>query len=176
MDAPPSGLGGASSHPVGLIRRAFASSRFLMILTVLSTFATAAALLIFDALLTIEVIADAVTGLLRNIDTDYARNLAVQMLTIIDLALLGIVFFVISLGVYQLFIDDQLELPQWLRIDDLDDLKGKLISVVVTLLGVYFLEIVVTGNGGGEILTSGLGIGAVVAALSIFAGGLRRSS
>ncbi len=146
-----------------------------MILTVLATFATATALLIFDALLTIEVIVDAVTGIVQNIDTQYARNLAVEMLTIIDLALLGIVFFVISLGVYQLFIDDQLELPRWLRIDDLDDLKGKLISVVVTLLGVYFLEIVVTGSGGGEILTSGLGIGAVVAALSIFAGGLRRS-
>ena len=159
-----------------MIRRAFGASRFLMIITVLSTFATAAALLIFDALLTVSVIADAVTGVLQHLDTQYARNLAVEMLSIIDLALLGIVFFVISLGVYQLFIDDQLQLPGWLRIDDLDDLKGKLISVVVTLLGVYFLEIVVTGEGGIEILASGLGIGAVVAALSIFAGGLRRPS
>ena len=159
-----------------MIRRAFSGSRFLMIITVLSTFATSAVLLIFDALLTVRVIVDVASGVLRNLDVHYARTLAVEMLSIIDLALLGIVFFVISLGVYQLFIDDQLPLPSWLRIDDLDDLKGKLVSVVVTLLGVYFLEIVVTGNGGTEILAAGLGIGAVVAALSIFAGGLRRSA
>lgn len=143
-----------------------------MILTVVATFATSATLLIFDALLTAAVIVETIRT--THLDTEYGRSLAVTMLSIIDLALLGIVFFVISLGVYQLFIDDKLDLPGWLRVRDLEDLKAKLVSVVVTLLGVFFLEIVVTGNGGTEILASGLGIGAVVAALSIFGGGLRR--
>ncbi len=47
----------------------------------------------------------------------------------------------------ELFIDDTIPLPAWLQIHSLDDLKAKLISVVVTLLGVLLLGYAVSWTG-----------------------------
>jgi uncharacterized membrane protein YqhA len=58
-------------------------------------------------------------------------------------------------------------------ITSLDDLKGKLIGVVIVLLAVTFLGEVVSWDGGITILALGLSIGLVLAALGYI---LTRSS
>ena len=58
----------------------------------------------------------------------------VDVLTAIDAILLGTVLLVIGYGLYELFIDADIDVPLWLRVRNLDDLKSKLIGVVVAII------------------------------------------
>ena len=87
------------------------------------------------------------------------------MIEVTDIILLGTVLYIVALGLYQLFIDQTLVLPRWLKVDDLADLKRDLIGVVVVLLGVSFLGEVVNWEGQDDILPLGAGIALVIAAL-----------
>jgi uncharacterized membrane protein YqhA len=75
---------------------------------------------------------------------------------------------VVSLGLYQLYFRQDLELPKWLKIDDLDDLKSKLVGVSITVMAVFFLGKVITWTGGIDILYLGGGAALVIAALTYF--------
>ncbi len=55
------------------------------------------------------------------------------------------VLLVIGYGLYELFIDTEIELPDWLQVRDLDDLKSKLIGVVVAIIAVVFVGALVAG-------------------------------
>jgi len=90
---------------------------------------------------------------------------------VIDLFLLATVFYIIALGLYELFIDDRVHVPEWLEIHNLDDLKNRLTSVVVVLLSVLFLGRVVQWDGTGNILPFGLSIALVIASLTYFMSG-----
>ena len=92
----------------------------------------------------------------------------VDFITLADLFLLATVLYIIALGLYQLFIDDTLPLPDWLIVHDLDDLKEKLTTVVIVVLAVFFLGVVVKSPASISILWEGLGIGAMILALSAF--------
>lgn len=61
-------------------------------------------------------------------------------------------------------------MPHWLVITDLDDLKGKLLGVIIVLLAVTFLGDVVTWDGSESILWLGLAIGLVLLALGYLLG------
>ena len=85
----------------------------------------------------------------------------------IDLFLLGTVLYIFSVGLYELFIDQGLPMPGWLRITTLDDLKERLLGVVAVLLAVTFLGSAVTWKGGTDILALGLAIGVVLFVVSL---------
>lgn len=102
------------------------------------------------------------------IDSKGAKVLALAFIEIIDLFLLGTVFLIISLGLYSLFIDKDLRLPSWLVIQTLDDLKSKLLGVVVVVMAVLFLGQVVSWDGQRDLLGFGVAIGAVIIALTWF--------
>jgi uncharacterized membrane protein YqhA len=85
-----------------------------------------------------------------------------------DLFLLATVFYIIAVGLYELFINDKLVLPAWLVIHNFDDLKGKLISVLIVVLGVLFLSKAIDWDGKIGILYFGLAIAAIILALSYF--------
>ena len=61
-----------------------------------------------------------------------------------------------------------MRLPHWLEFNDLDDLKERLVSVVVVMLGVYFLGEVMAGADGQGLLHLGISISVVIAALTLF--------
>jgi uncharacterized membrane protein YqhA len=96
------------------------------------------------------------------------KGLAVNFIGTIDIFLLGTIFYIIALGLYELFIDDQVKVPAWLEIHNLDDLKEKLIGVIIIVLGVFFLEKVVTWKGQLDLLQLGISIAVVIAALTYF--------
>jgi uncharacterized membrane protein YqhA len=85
-----------------------------------------------------------------------------------DLFLLAIALYLIGLGLYDLFIDPEIEMPEWLNIRDLSDLKKKLLDVVIIILAVVFLGKVVKWEGETEILHLGVGIALVIGALTMF--------
>ena len=92
-----------------------------------------------------------------------------DVLTAIDAILLGTVLLVIGFGLYELFIDTNIQVPPWLRVQDLDDLKSKLIGVVVAIIAVVFVGIFVDSNRASDVISYGVGAGALVVGLAIFA-------
>ena len=48
------------------------------------------------------------------------KELTLVLVTNIDLFLLSAGFYIIALGFYELFVDDDIELPDWLEIHDFD--------------------------------------------------------
>ena len=78
------------------------------------------------------------------------------------------VVLIIALGLYELFIDPELKLPEWLEIRHLDDLKSKLTKVVVVVLAVLFLGQTASWDGERDLLRYGAAIALVIAALTWF--------
>lgn len=74
--------------------------------------------------------------------------MAASSVELIDLFLLSTILYIISLGLYSLFIDAKLPLPTWLSIADLDDLKGRILGVIMVLVAFSFLGYVVEWHFG----------------------------
>jgi len=92
----------------------------------------------------------------------------VEILTAVDGILLGTVLLVIGYGLYELFIDDDLEVPPWLEVHDLDDLKSKLIGVIVAIIAVIFVGVFVDTDRADDVIAYGVGAGALVVGLAFF--------
>ena len=75
----------------------------------------------------------------------------------------------IGYGLYELFIDTDIDVPMWLRVEDLDDLKSKLIGVVVAIIAVVFVGVFVDSKRADDVIAYGVGAGALVAGLALFA-------
>lgn len=99
----------------------------------------------------------------------------VSVLTAVDTLLLATVLMVIGYGLYELFVDDSVQLPAWLQISSLDDLKAKLIGVVVAVIAVVFLGQLVEGSDPQATMYFGIGSGAIVLALAAFSFSTRSS-
>jgi uncharacterized membrane protein YqhA len=98
----------------------------------------------------------------------------VDVLTADDAILLGTVLLVIGYGLYELFIDEDLSVPVWLQVHDLDDLKSKLIGVVVAIIAVIFVGVYVDVDRADEVISYGVGAGALVVGLAIFSYATRK--
>ena len=96
------------------------------------------------------------------------QSMLVEYIECADFFLLAIVLYIMSVGLYSLFIDDKINLPVWLEIHTLDDLKEKLVSVIVVVMGVFFLGRLIHGAEAQDLLFMGAGIGAVVLSLAYF--------
>jgi uncharacterized membrane protein YqhA len=106
----------------------------------------------------------------------YLKDTIVALLTAIDAILLGTVLLVIGYGLYELFVDTRLEVPTWLQVADLDDLKSKLIGVVVAIIAVVFVGVFVDTNRAADVVAYGVGAGTLVAGLALFALATRQES
>lgn len=148
------------------MERILSASRYLILIAVAGSFAAATTLLFYGGLEIIELITDAIQT--ADVSGKGAKTLALAFIEVVDLFLLGTVFYIIALGLYELFIHDLPSIPKWLVIQNLDDLKDKLIGVVIVVMGVLFLGQVVTWDGERNLLNLGGAIALVVAALTYF--------
>jgi uncharacterized membrane protein YqhA len=149
-----------------MITRLIGSSRYLIIIAVVATLLAATALLVFGAIETVAVLAHFIETL--DFSSKAAKTLLLSFIEIVDIFLLATVLYIIALGLYELFIDDRVPVPGWLEIHTLDDLKDKLVGVVVVVLGVGFLGQFVSWDGQTNLLVSGGGAALVIAALTWF--------
>ncbi len=148
-----------------MLRRILAASRYLVVIAVLGSFLAFVTIIIYGGATVIGIIAEVITH--PQFTANGSKHLAVECIEIIDLFLLGTVLYIIALGLYELFISS-LAMPSWLEISSLDDLKSKLIGVVVVLLVVTFLGSVVTWDGSNTILSLGIAVGVVLFALGFY--------
>lgn len=151
----------SSSGPLRFI--GFFVSR-IIILPVIATMFAALALMIYGVGQTWHF----VSGLFFDEHRISGETALLHAIEIVDLFLLATVVQVVSLGLYQLYFKQDLAVPKWLKIDTLDDLKSKLVGVVITVMAVFFLGQALTQTGGPNILYLGGAVGIVIAALTYF--------
>jgi uncharacterized membrane protein YqhA len=94
-----------------------------------------------------------------------AKFLSVTVTEMIDLYLIGIVLIIMSIGLYQLFIDSDVKLPEWLDTPSFDTLKYRLLIVVAVILPVMFLGYAATATEGSFIAGLGIAISLVMIAI-----------
>lgn len=145
-----------------LLQRLLGASRYLIALPVIALFLGAVTLVVLGSIDTARVIAHVISGEMAE------KESVLEFITLADTFLLATVLYIIALGLYELFIDDNIVLPAWLVIHDLDDLKEKLVGVVVVVLAVLFLGIVIKTQDYAHLMQSGVGIAAVIGVLSLF--------
>jgi uncharacterized membrane protein YqhA len=155
---------------MNLLRAVLSSTRYAVVIPAFASILGALLLMGQGSIAVITVIVDSVLGGYSLKDT------IVDVLTAIDAILLGTVLLVIGYGLYELFIDTEIKVPLWLRIRNLDELKSKLIGVVVAIIAVVFVGVLVDTNRASDIMSYGLGAGALVAGLGLFAFATRKDS
>ncbi len=97
-----------------------------------------------------------------------AKHLMIAAVEQADLLLVGMALLTMSFGMQALFVGRVENVPDWLHIRSFDDLKKKLIGIVVVALGVNFFSVALEWKGGGDLLTYGAALAAVILALSAY--------
>lgn len=146
----------------GLGVRVAAWTRFVVVGPVIGLFVAAIALVIVAGIDAVEVILGTIGSRLET------KEIVVEFIEIADVFLLAIVLYLIALGLFSLFVDDRLPLPEWLEFHHLDDLKEKLVSVVIVVLGVNFLGKVIEGYDYQSLMYLGIGVAAVIGTMTYF--------
>ena len=152
------------------MKRLLEVTRYAVVIPAFASILGALLLMVQGSVEMVAVVIDSIT------DQTSLKIVIVDVLTAIDAILLGTVLLVIGFGLYELFIDTNIQVPPWLRVEDLDDLKSKLIGVVVAIIAVVFVGIFVDSNRASEVLFYGVGAGALVAGLAIFAFATKKKS
>jgi uncharacterized membrane protein YqhA len=151
-----------------MLRRLLASSRYIVFLAIIGTYIAALALMVYESIalgLTLVDVVRAGSTSLKDVKT-----LAVGLIEVVDVFLIAIAMYIISMSLYALFVDDTLPLPQWLKVQGLEDLKANLVSIVIVVLAVMFLRESVAWDGDPAFLSFGGALALVIAALTFYLG------
>ena len=95
------------------------------------------------------------------------------LLLLTDLFLVGATLMIAAFGLYDLFITridtgPSLRLPAWLRMHDLNDLKARVISMIILVAAVTFVDVAVQSKAELNTLYLGAAVALVIAALTAF--------
>jgi uncharacterized membrane protein YqhA len=142
------------------------STRYIILIAVIGSFAAAVTLIAYGGILAFRTITETLAS--GYVSSKGMKSLVLSFIEVVDTFLLGTVLYIISLALYELFIDDTVPVPQWLTIHNLDDLKYKLVGVVVVVIGVLFLGQVMTWDGQRDLLGYGVAASLVIGSLTYF--------
>lgn len=95
------------------------------------------------------------------------------LLLLTDLFLVGATLMIAAFGLYDLFITridtgPSMRLPAWLRMHDLNDLKARVISMIILVAAVTFVDVAVQSKAELNTLYLGAAVALVIAALTAF--------
>lgn len=145
------------------------ATRYFVVIPVVGSIVAAIVLTLFGTVAVANMSVDTIEKMLPlgEITAHDVEHTALDFIKLIDIFLLGTVLYIVGIGLFELFLEPNLDLPEWLRIEELDELKEKLIGVIIVLLGVTFLGEAMSWDGGTGILALGVGSAAVIAALAV---------
>ncbi len=97
-------------------------------------------------------------------------------LTEIDLYLIGATLMIAAFGLYELFVSKvggaggkrPLPLPAWLEMEDLDDLKARVISMFILVTAVTFADVLLEFHDELDVLYLGTGVAVFIVALTVY--------
>jgi uncharacterized membrane protein YqhA len=121
------------------MRTLFGLARYIILIAVIGLLVASIAVLVFGGIMTVTVIVEAFGH--ADFNAESARLLSTELIKLIDLFLLGTVLLIISIGLYELFIDPHIDLPEWLSVTNLEQLKFNLLAVIVVMLAILFLGV-----------------------------------
>ncbi|MGE5291263.1 MAG: YqhA family protein [Micromonosporaceae bacterium] len=144
-------------------------SRLLILIPVIVLVASAAAAFVYDAAVFIQLFGDVIAQPFP------LGNRIGRLLLVIDLFLVGATLLIAGIGFYELFISrvdvgGKRGMPGWLVMNDLNDLKARVVSMLVLVTAVSFVDVAVEfhSEGGHDILFLGVAVALVIAALTAF--------
>ena len=141
-------------------------SRLLALIPVVFLLLDAAASFIYGT----DILVRSATGLIGE-PAQVGGRLGV-FLIVMDTFLVGATLLVSAFGFYELFIvrkpGDRYWLPRWLRMNDLEDLKARVVSMLILVVAITFVDRTVESHDEQEVFFLGLGISIVIVALSLF--------
>lgn len=140
-------------------------SKAIIFLAVLGAILLSVTLFIYGFLVTLFSVSH--SAMHFSADVQSMKHVMAYSIEIIDLFLVATVFYIIALGFFELFIA-KAPLPGWLKITDLDDLKEKLLGLVVIALAVLFLGEALTWTSGTDIAAYGLGTAGTIIAIALY--------
>ncbi|WP_369409396.1 YqhA family protein [Deinococcus arboris] len=114
-------------------------TRFVVLIAVIAVLLVSFSLFLQGTLLALVTIWDSWRDTFVEGVASQKGDLAVEFLEIVSTMLKAVVFYLIGVGLYSLFITP-LNLTSALGVESLADLEQKVVSVIIVILGVTFLE------------------------------------
>jgi len=115
------------------LRRVLGPARYIAIIAVIGLLATSVSTFGWSVARTALFISDLFEGKWR------ADEQVIALLKTIDIYLLALIQFIMVIGLYELFIGE-LDVPEWLKIDSIDDLKNSIVDILVIFVAVKGIE------------------------------------
>ena len=159
--------GRREEHPTPLapLAEAIGKTRFMVLVAVVSVILVSFALFIIGAGMAVQGIWHAISAFVRG--DEAVTTITVDLLEVVSTMLKAVVFYLVGVGFYSLFIAP-LNLTAALGMRSFNDLEIKIVSVVVVIMAVTFLEHFIRWDQAVETLLYGLSLGIVVASLVFF--------
>ncbi len=166
QDAPPAN-GDGLPGPRRAFERALALSRLLVLIPVIFLLLDAAASFVYGADILIRTLTE-VVGEPVHVGARLGRFLVVM-----DTFLVGVTLMILAFGFYELFvITDEREvgnwLPGWLQMHDIEDLKARVVSMLILVAAITFVDRLVESKNSQEVLFLGAGISIIIVGLTAF--------
>lgn len=144
--------------------QAIGHTRFVVLIAVIAVLAIAISLFVLGAVEAVKTVWQAWFAIIRG---GQAAHLSVEFLEIVIIMLEAVVFFLIGVGLYSLFIAP-LNLAIALGVETLNDLEERVISVVVAVLAITFLQHFIRWQDSMETLQFGAALALTVTSLVLF--------
>ena len=145
--------------------RLIGRSRLIVVVAVVAVLLAAFSLFLLGAYLAVENMVTAWSGVWTG--EVESTDLTVRFLEIVTVMLKAVFFYLIGVGLFSLFISP-LNVTVALGVETLNDLETKVISVVIVIMGVHFLEHFIQWVDPMVTLQHAASLGIVVAALVFF--------
>lgn len=144
------------------MNKLLSNSRYLVLIAVIASLITAVMAFLWGLYKTSVVLSHLVGAF-----GGETHGIGVELITVMDTFLIATALYIFAVGLYDLFIAN-LELPEWLNIHNLHDLKAKLSSVIILVMAVTFLEHLVYWEDAVGTLMFGGAIAIITGALIAF--------
>ena len=136
-------------------------SRYLSLVGVISLLLAAIAAFAWGTLKTVNAIILVIQSMGKE------ASITVEFIEIVDAFLIATAILIFSVSLYELFIG-KLDLPEWMLAHNLYELKSKLSSMIVLVMGVKFLQKLLEAKNTDDLLKTGIATALMSAVLIAF--------
>jgi len=126
-----------------IILKTLSRMRWISIIPIVSSLASSLLMLLLGIKETIAAFAIAFEQGKNTMPIGKTEEATLRVLEALDNFLIGLAFLYFAYGIYALFIDfkeENLEVPQWLRVKNITVLKKSLLELLLVLLSVVFVK------------------------------------
>lgn len=152
-------------HSIDRFSQAIGHSRFIVLLAVAAVMLVAVSLFLLGTIQAVSGVWRAWREVLQG--NLHSTELTIQFLEIVSVMLKAVVFYLIGVGLYSLFVSP-LNITVSLGVETLTDLESKVVSVVIVILSITFLEHFVRWEEPLATIQFGAAMSLVIVALVLF--------